>query len=625
MTAVSEVQRSLGTGSQSSRVCDGITKDLQAEVNHLIKAALDDMKNNPVVSRAMPLICKHPEKDCFIIPDESRSWIDSLPGPFRIAIINGKLRGGKSFFFTVLIRHMMGHFRSNPNLQNAGKDTEKYRVAFETSDAYESFTKGAVMCSMLHPDGGTIIFVDSEGSNATENNKEYDAKLFSIIFSLAQILMFNHPDGILNSNDTLENMELSISIAKNNAPSSAAMAKALLILCRNSRLSNFDNDPEKRRKYMEDSFKNKRLVDIFQDCFSLVDVAFIASPAESTTNIVDKHFNSFSPGFKDPFNRCFRIITSKLRVSSPALALGDRNIGTGSELLSLLDEMLSAINKGEQIPSLQSAALLVQINAQNDVEKHLTSVLLGSAAQLNLPVLNEYIDKLYQDFLAEAKLVFSTKVVLVVDQELLRSAYDSMCIRFEEQVKEWRNTNKKLSEALAELVLVESFAAFIRGDGESANIPPYVFDPNRDGISSRTSSDAKKHYREVVVASLESALNKKARSRVSKGIVDTILANFIRENIDPHCVLIGKDWDEAKQKHELMKKNELKLNELEKKQRENESAYANLQKELEVKSKLLKDDIEAREAMQRKLEAEAAKLRAEQAALKAEQDRALAC
>ena len=98
MTAVSEVQRSLGTGSQSSRVCDGITKDLQAEVNHLIKAALDDMKNNPVVSRAMPLICKHPEKDCFIIPDESRSWIDSLPGPFRIAIINGKLRGGRSFF-----------------------------------------------------------------------------------------------------------------------------------------------------------------------------------------------------------------------------------------------------------------------------------------------------------------------------------------------------------------------------------------------------------------------------------------------------------------------------------------------------------------------------------------------
>ena len=37
----------------------------------------------------------------------------------------------------------------------------------------------------------------------------------------------------------------------------------------------------------------------------------------------------------------------------------------------------------------------------------------------------------------------------------------------------------------------------------------------------------------------------------------------------------------------------------------------------------LKDDIKAREAMQRKLDAEAAKLRAEQAALKAEQDRAL--
>jgi len=33
-----------------------------------------------------------------------------------------------------------------------------------------------------------------------------------------------------------------------------------------------------------------------------------------------------------------------------------------------------------------------------------------------------------------------------------------------------------------------------------------------------------------------------------------------------------------------MKKNELKLNELEKKQRENESAYAKLQKELDVKS-----------------------------------------
>jgi len=129
-------------------------------VNHLIKAALDDMKNNPVVSHAMPLICKHPEKDCFIIPDESRSWIDSLPGPFRIAIINGKLRGGKSFFFTVLIRHMMGHFRSIPKLQNAGNDTEKYRVAFETSDADESITKDAVTCSILHPDGGTILFVD---------------------------------------------------------------------------------------------------------------------------------------------------------------------------------------------------------------------------------------------------------------------------------------------------------------------------------------------------------------------------------------------------------------------------------------------------------------------------------
>jgi len=85
----SKKSRNWQSGSQSSPVCDGITKDLQAEVNHLIKAALEDMKNNHVVSHAMPLICKHPEKDCFIIPDESRSWIDSLLGPFRIAIING--------------------------------------------------------------------------------------------------------------------------------------------------------------------------------------------------------------------------------------------------------------------------------------------------------------------------------------------------------------------------------------------------------------------------------------------------------------------------------------------------------------------------------------------------------
>lgn len=606
------------------------------------------------VSHVMPLISRaaltsstdanKSNDNYFEIPSETKTFLAQLLGPFRVIVIVGKLRGGKSFIITQILRHMIGHYRSNPNILKEHKELGEFihRIAFETSDGFESFTQGALVCAVPNPDdGGTILLIDSEGTFAMQRDKKYDAQLFSIIFSIAQVLLFNHGDGSLNNSETLESLELSVAVAKRNAPPQASLGKTLLMLCRNSRLAGQDFDDSFRRDFLEDTFKSKRsrgtLTDksfiereqnlsstIFGDCFSLVDVVHIATPRPTeylSQNLVDQNFANYDPLFRVPFDRCYRIITSKLQKSSPPLALCNSIVENGAQLVSLLDGMIAAINAGKEIPSLDSAALLVQRNSQNAAENVIVTRLFQLSSEIELPVIESDLENRYNQFFESAKVEYEKNVLIIVNRSDFDTALRDMSRRFYVRVNDWKITNKQLSAALAELVLVESFADFLRtkSGNKSQPIPKYVFDEKRDGT---INVDAFLECKTAIQSHLNQSLQIKVNHRVSKSIIDEKMLCFTCETLEPHCTLVANQWKEAKSRHEAQKQYSLNLADLEDKQRINDNQMQALKNELTQSKNQLKADIEKRNELQKRLEQEAAELKKRQDALLAEQKRA---
>jgi hypothetical protein len=601
----------------------------------------------PLISRASSTSSTDANKsndNYFEIPNETKTFLAPLVGPFRVIVIVGKLRGGKSFIITQILRHMIGHYRSNPNILKEHKELGEFihRIAFETSDAFISFTQGAMICAVPNPDdGGTILLIDSEGTFARERDKNYDAQLFSIIFSIAEVLLFNHADGVLNNTETLESLELSVPVAKRNAPPDASLGKTLLMLCRNSRLAGQDFDDKFRRDFLEDTFKSKTsrgtLTDksfierevnlssaIFGDCFSLVDVVHIATPRPTqylSQNLVDQNFNDFDPLFRGPFDRCYRIIASKLQKSSPQLALCGSIVENGAQLVSVLDGMITAINSGKEIPSLDSAALLVQRNSQNAAENVIVTRLLQLSSEIELPVIESDLEDRYNQFFESAKLEYEKNVLIIVNRSDFDTALKDMSRRFHVRVNDWKITNKQLSAALAELVLVESFADFLRtkSGNKSQPIPKYVFDEKRDAT---INVDAFLECKKSINSHLNQALQIKVNHRVSKSIIDEKMLRFTSETIEPHCTLVASQWKEAKSRHETQKQYSSNLAALEEKQRINNNQMQTLRNELTQSNNQLKADIEKRNQLQKRLEQEAAELKKKQDALLLEQKRA---
>jgi hypothetical protein len=225
--------------------------------------------------------------------------------------------------------------------------------------------------------------------------------------------------------------------------------------------------------------------------------------------------------------------------------------------------------------------------------------------------LSEQCDLFYR----EARESFERGVVLIVSRDDFDGACEDMERVYRNQFDELIRLNGEQSIALAEHNLVERFVVFLRGDHVSADASPrYVFDGDR-GQSCSSAADAGAECRRVVLSVLEASLRENVRPRVSPAIVEEALSNFVRDTIEPHCRLVEAQWSDAKTIYDREKQGLANMKILEEKQRDNEIAFKKLQDEFLDTTNTLKEDIERRDVLQRRLEEESAELKNRQAEL----------
>eukprot|EP01059_Diplonema_ambulator_P016782 TRINITY_DN2870_c0_g2_i1.p1 TRINITY_DN2870_c0_g2~~TRINITY_DN2870_c0_g2_i1.p1 ORF type:complete len:995 (+),score=256.86 TRINITY_DN2870_c0_g2_i1:346-2985(+) len=180
------------------------------------------------------------DKTLFEVPSNTAKILSSLQGPFYVATIVGVMRSGKSFFLTQVLRGMLG-----PSFVKANE--------FEVNSGIDSFTKGVWFAACPHPNGGTVVLLDTEGSSSTERDPRYDAKVFSVSFTLSNVIMFNAKPPF-NDASTLSAFECSVEMAKHvesrsgNTVKGEVCGKSIMMLCRDSPHASQDSDPLTRRR-----------------------------------------------------------------------------------------------------------------------------------------------------------------------------------------------------------------------------------------------------------------------------------------------------------------------------------------------------------------------------------------
>ncbi|KAG7397812.1 hypothetical protein PHYBOEH_000193 [Phytophthora boehmeriae] len=132
------------------------------------------------------------------VTDEGISLLENLTEPVAIVCLAGQYRTGKSFFLNQLASHR-GELPwcqdttavSNGNLSNGISGENGFRVGPTTQSCTRGIWLWAPQPPVRNPSGQLVLFLDTEGMAATDNDESYDAKIFSLGLLLSSLFVFN--------------------------------------------------------------------------------------------------------------------------------------------------------------------------------------------------------------------------------------------------------------------------------------------------------------------------------------------------------------------------------------------------------------------------------------------------
>nr|CCA27005.1 guanylatebinding protein putative [Albugo laibachii Nc14] len=164
----------------------------------------------------------------FKINPEAAAIIERISGRVVVLTIAGYYRTGKSFLLNALIARALksGLTTTHNEISNEEKDRLS---GFQVAGTVNACTKGIWMWAepLQYRDATTILFLDTEGLNATRCENNHDIKLFSLLLLLSSTLIYNSR-GTIDSH-ALEDLSLMLNISnhiRSNLESESSSEKA---------------------------------------------------------------------------------------------------------------------------------------------------------------------------------------------------------------------------------------------------------------------------------------------------------------------------------------------------------------------------------------------------------------
>ncbi|TMW64495.1 hypothetical protein Poli38472_011375 [Pythium oligandrum] len=134
------------------------------------------------VSGGDPVCLIHGGPDGLRVAEEGIRLLETLHEPIAVVCLAGQYRTGKSFFLNQLAHSS----QRSPATKRAG---------FRVGPTTESCTRGIWLWDPQPPvrnaRGDRVLFMDTEGIAATDNDESYDAKIFSLGLLLSSLFVFN--------------------------------------------------------------------------------------------------------------------------------------------------------------------------------------------------------------------------------------------------------------------------------------------------------------------------------------------------------------------------------------------------------------------------------------------------
>ncbi|RLN63787.1 hypothetical protein BBJ29_007787 [Phytophthora kernoviae] len=132
------------------------------------------------------------------VTDEGISLLESLTELVAIVCLAGQYRTGKSFFLNQLASHrddlpwsQDGTAVPNGTFSNGVSGEKGFRVGPTTQSCTRGIWLWAPQPPVRNPSGQLVLFLDTEGMAATDNDESYDAKIFSLGLLLSSLFVFN--------------------------------------------------------------------------------------------------------------------------------------------------------------------------------------------------------------------------------------------------------------------------------------------------------------------------------------------------------------------------------------------------------------------------------------------------
>ncbi|CAD8061518.1 unnamed protein product [Paramecium sonneborni] len=292
----------------------------------------------------------------FEITKEAREFFQELEGDFGFVVVCGKYRTGKSFLLNKLL--------------DVGGD------GFKVDAATDSCTQGIWMYSkpiINQKNNLQIYFLDTEGSESIDRNKNHDAKIFALAILMSSIFVFNSRGCI--DETSISQLQLTTTLAKNIqvqdqnkesvnesqikyfTPKFVWILRDYVLEMRDKNqkelspkeyMENCLNDESQYAKSNEQSKKiRKSLLNFFRErqCFPLI------TPVDDTQlSIVNQiSFNQLRPEFQKTLKKLKDYIMDNC---SPK-QIHSENVN-GRMFCAMLDNYIEVINRGG-VPNIDTA------------------------------------------------------------------------------------------------------------------------------------------------------------------------------------------------------------------------------------------------------------------------------
>ena len=473
--------------------------------------------------------------DTFMIPAATKDWLATLRGPFHIVPIIGTLRDGKSYFLSTLVRHITG-------------DSQ---FAFGVSAQYHTYTKGADVCAVQRPGGGTVLFMDVEGTDSVDKTVAYDARLFSSVFLMSQMVLYNCKS-IPNNAKQLGALQCWLEIAKTSVPKtfsrhlsqsgnpSNLQAKKMFILCRDTLQPERYDDTEHKRTLLANSMEG------FFHNFGDVSLHLFGHPAdtvrENSHNLLDKQFNELNPFFANPLELIAEEIARDLLQKAP-LSVASQVIYDGATLAQLLENLLETA-KDKKYADLSTAAEMLQNVGINNATKSILSNAEARQREVmqTLPVSDRAMFNSANGIRLTALTEYDKLPFINMDREVTKREREGLSKRLSRITEALTKENDRVSSEKVEAAFWESYNELDFTDFRY--VPPEKSDFSCPVRRNRRAMCPAERYKQAING-ITLTVTRKLRSKVATEAFDRCMSLFMQHR-DREMAIIADSAERQK-------------------------------------------------------------------------------